>query len=404
MTSSFPSQHFTLAWYAWSFCRGFIVLYPVYSVLMLDRGLTPDELSTLFIIWAGAAMLLEVPSGVLGDLLPRPILMGVGMVLKAACFGIWWMIPTFGGYACGFLLWALSGALLSGAQEAFLFDSLKSADRSAEFTRTYARGASIEQTGLLLSLPVGGLLADWDTGLLHAVSMAVPLVGVLIIAVFFRGAPRASEARGGQGEAPFLDAMREGLQRSLASGSVLLIIAVFAVLNLVPEALDEYMPPLLDENEARRRSVLGMLLAVTTIGQVIGTALAGEFSTQSVKRVLLLYVLIGALLVPIGFSPDIMWVVLACTLAWSLHGAATVMLGSALQHAIDDRGRATVTSLAAFAQSALALPFYLTCGAIATSHGWGVTFSAAGIFTFATALLLLFAARAAIDVRATRDR
>ncbi|MEE9253971.1 MAG: hypothetical protein V3U43_03490, partial [Pseudomonadales bacterium] len=61
-------------WYGLQFFRELIPIYPVYAVMMTESGITPLELSLLFIIWSGTVVLLEVPLGVLGDRMPRKLL------------------------------------------------------------------------------------------------------------------------------------------------------------------------------------------------------------------------------------------------------------------------------------------------------------------------------------------
>src|SRR5690348_8577643 len=98
----------------------FVPFYAVYPALFADRGLSPAGISLLFAIWSVTSFLAEVPTGVLADLLSRRIALGAAAASFAGCFACWTFAPTFAGFAAGFVLWGLSGALSSGAWEALL--------------------------------------------------------------------------------------------------------------------------------------------------------------------------------------------------------------------------------------------------------------------------------------------
>ena len=66
-TLTFPLK----LWYLQEFLRGLVLIYPTYLIMMEQSGIGPLGLSVLLAIWSGSLLLFEVPSGVLGDLLPR---------------------------------------------------------------------------------------------------------------------------------------------------------------------------------------------------------------------------------------------------------------------------------------------------------------------------------------------
>ena len=80
-------------WPAQAFCADLILIYPVYAIMMQDAGVTGIELSGLFILWSLAALLFEIPSGVIGDLLNRKLYIGVGAGIKTAAYITWLPAP-----------------------------------------------------------------------------------------------------------------------------------------------------------------------------------------------------------------------------------------------------------------------------------------------------------------------
>jgi|GEM_PF-1751130 len=379
------ARWFDRIWYAQNFLRGFILLYPVAAIWMLADGLSPAELSLLFIVWSGSAMAFEVPSGVIADRFPRPRILAVAFLIKASGFSVWWAFPEFAGYAAGFALWALAGALLSGASESFLFESLQAQGRTAAFETVYGRGDASELTGILIALGLGGYLAENGRDPVYFLSIIVPLVTALLCLTLLHE-PRAAKAAI-QDHSSFVDGLRQGIRDALTSRLILLIIATFAILHLVPEALDEYFAPLLNELPDLSLSTIGLLLAAFTTAIIAGSLVADRFAAGGLKRVLAIYGMAGCVLLFPASAPT--WLAIICILTMNfLHGMGTVILQGALQRSITGEARSTVTSLASFTQSLVSLPFYGLFGWYATGNGFVSALTMTGVFTVIAALLL----------------
>lgn len=121
-----------------------IPLYALYAVLFADHGLSTGQISSLLAMWSATAFLLEVPSGAWADTVSRRGLLVTSGVLLTAGFACWTVLPTYLGFAAGFVLWGTSGALVSGTFEALLYDELVARNEQRAYPRIigYARAAS----------------------------------------------------------------------------------------------------------------------------------------------------------------------------------------------------------------------------------------------------------------------
>ncbi|MEV5837931.1 MFS transporter [Nocardia sp. NPDC052112] len=121
-----------------------IPLYALYAVLFADHGLSTGQISSLLAMWSATAFLLEVPSGAWADTVSRRGLLVMSGVLLTAGFACWTVLPTYLGFAIGFVLWGTSGALVSGTFEALLYDELVARNEQRAYPRIigYARAAS----------------------------------------------------------------------------------------------------------------------------------------------------------------------------------------------------------------------------------------------------------------------
>ena len=126
-----------------------MLLYPVYALLFADRGLSTAEIASLFVIWSVVSFVAEIPSGALADMWSRRKLYALGEWLTAAGYAVWVVWPSYPGFALGFVLWGLGGALGSGALEALVYDELAAERRTAEYARIAGRSGTV---GILATL------------------------------------------------------------------------------------------------------------------------------------------------------------------------------------------------------------------------------------------------------------
>jgi MFS family permease len=250
-----------------------VLLYPVYALLFADAGLSTGQISTLFAIWSIVAFTFEVPSGALADAWSGRRLYAAGEFLTAAGFALWLIWPVFPGFALGFVLWGLGGALSSGTLEALVYDELQAAGRQSEYARLTGRSGTV------------AILAMLAATLLAAPAYAAGgylLVGIASIATVTLGGLLAlglPENRGTGAEVPessdgsYLTLLRSGLRESVRSRRVVLAVLSAALLPGF-SAVDEYLP-LLARDRGAPTAAVPLLFALTAVAMAAGSAFAG---------------------------------------------------------------------------------------------------------------------------------
>ena len=68
-------RRLTATLYGYSFLDEFVLLYPVYTLLFSDTGLSVWQISSLFVLWSVTGVVLEVPSGAWADAVSRRMLL-----------------------------------------------------------------------------------------------------------------------------------------------------------------------------------------------------------------------------------------------------------------------------------------------------------------------------------------
>lgn len=327
---------------AWSLLANTVPLYALYALLFADTGLSDAQISGLFAIWSGVGVLAEVPTGALADRFSRRGCLVAAGVLQALGYAGWVLLPGFPGFAVGFVLWGLGGVLVSGAQEALLYDGLVAVGAEEQYARVSGWVTAAE---LFAQLPaavaatvlftVGGYaLAGW-------VSVGVCLAGSAVALLLPEPARAdADDADGGLG---YLATLRAGLGEAATRPGVGPVVLAAALLGSF-DSVEEYFPLILDDWGLPTALIPLADLPIIGAGMV-GAALAGGANRW--RRGTLALVLAGAMLLfgaagivahPAGIA--------AVAVFYGLYRCSLVVVDARMQDRIDSRSRATVTSVA----------------------------------------------------------
>ncbi len=144
------SRSFT-SLYAYTFFGGFMPIYALFTLFILDHGMSAGELSILLAAWSITGFVLEVPSGALADRTSRKRILAISQALNASAFALWAVMPTFYGVLIGFILWGAKSAFTSGTYEAYVYDELKALDREADYSTVYGRLQACRAVAALLA-------------------------------------------------------------------------------------------------------------------------------------------------------------------------------------------------------------------------------------------------------------
>ena len=149
---------------------------PLYYIIQFFAGLHffSGVLVPFFTEWGGISMfqalliqawflgcvfLLEIPTGTIADYLGRKQSMALGFLATMVGALVYSSYPAFWVFMIGESIWAVGVSLMSGAQEAFLYDSLKEMDREEESKKLFGRTRSVGLVGILVAAPLGSVIA-----------------------------------------------------------------------------------------------------------------------------------------------------------------------------------------------------------------------------------------------------
>ncbi|HEX5198665.1 MAG TPA: MFS transporter [Actinoplanes sp.] len=352
------------------------MLYPVYALLFADAGLSTSQISALFAIWSVVSFVFEVPSGALADMWSRRGLYAIGELLTAAGYALWLIWPHFPGFALGFVLWGLGGALASGSLEALVYDQVGD-DYAKIIGRAGTIGILATLAATLLAAP---LLSAGGYRLVGIASIAVVTLGGLLALRLPDRRTKAIDRTGEQVDdrktGTYRELLTAGLRESVRDRSTLLAVAIAALLPGFT-ALDEYLPLLARDLGAPTAGV-PVIYALVALAMAAGSALA----TRRIASMPLIVATSAALIAGGALIPHRAGMI-PVAVAFGLLQYAMIRAETRLQEAITGPARSTVLSVSGFGAEVFAVLLYA---------GFGLPLALPLLFALAAIPLLLTAA------------
>jgi MFS family permease len=356
----------------------------VYSLLFRDHGVSGSQLSLLLIIWSLTGFVCEVPSGAWADTVDRRLLLVLSAAVYATGFSTWMLWQTFTGFAVGFVCWGLSSALMSGTFEALVYDELVTRGAAQRYPALIGWAHSTAMTAnLVATLGAAWLFAAGGYPLVGWTSVAVAvgqgvLAATLPVSRQARRPAHADTAVHETERAPsrYLAMLRAGLAESRHQPDVRRVLAL-AALMVGLTAYDEYFP-LVARDHGVATATVPVLIAVTVLGQVVGTALVGR--TAGLRGVAVGGTLaVGAVLVSVGALAAPYPGFVAIALGYGLLNNAMLVGETRLQDTIAGPARATVTSVLGVLEEVVALTVYAAFAVGARVLGFDVLVALLGV-------------------------
>ena len=361
--------------YAYALFDDLMPIYPLYAVMFGSYGLNPAQISSLLFVWSLTAFLLEIPSGTVADRVPRKFVLMGAQVARGLGYLSWFLFPTYWGFLAGFVLWGIESAFSSGTRQALLFDELKSIGQENHYTKVAGRYAGMSIFAVALASFVAAWLAPRGYGLLIGLSLVSIVVAMIIIA----GLPRAAKAEDTE-EFETLGHIRNGLHELRTNGRALKIV-LFASFALGFGALDEYHSLFFHEIGLSNQTISFWLGAMSLVGiaaSLIAHRLSDNKILQQSKVVALLIAAWGAVLVAASYGAMLLAPLLITVFTFFFYLVETLTNGW-LQHAIEGRSRATVTSMQGFTTELFALTGFAVVGYISQMASYTLAFRVCGL-------------------------
>ena len=345
--------------------EGIWVLY-----LLEERGLTLGQVLLFESAFAAVTVVAEVPTGMVADRWGRrPSLVASGL-LMAAGLVIFGLASGFAPLLLAFAIFGVGLSLMSGADDAMLFDSLAGLGRGEEFTSRAGRLNAMAWGANAATAIAGALLAE-------VTSLALPIVlsgGLALLAAPLALRFTEPPARGER--LPFLRIGVSAARRVAGQRELWSIMLLFAAVLVAAALVFTLFQPIASELGAPVWA-LGAIAAAITLASAGGGWAAAATERRLGPSTTLAFgglATVVALLAGAAGHRAVFALILLSPLMWNvLHP----LVADYLARRVPDRERATVLSLNSMASqlgTAIATPIV---GVIADGRGTGAALLAA---------------------------
>jgi MFS family permease len=358
------------------FLDSFILIGPLYTVMMTARGLGPAQLGVIMASWSLVGLLLEVPCGVLADRMSRPLLLALAQLARCGGLVVWIAFPTFWGFLAGLMLWGMKSATMNGAFEAVVYDELKLLAREHDYARIIGRMQSARFSGLLAASVVAAWVVRSGFTPVLWISVAIG-IGASLSALFLPRAPRAAAVA----DWDYLGHLKQGVGEAAQRPGVARLLLFAAAIEGVVSGIADYWQ-MFARSVGLPASGIALFVGAMAAMGAAAAPLAHRLRRLPAPALGLLFAAAG-LSVAIAAATFQPWSVVFPMAYVALFWTADINADARFQHSLRPETRATVASVKGVANQALSATLMLTFGVVAAAASYRVAFLGAGALAIA---------------------
>jgi predicted MFS family arabinose efflux permease len=246
--------------------------------LQQRRGLSLTQATFVDVAFWIAAVLGEVPTGIVADTYGRKTSLVAGVALMSLSIFAWALAPTILLIVLAYAGLAIGVTFLSGAEDAFFFESIQITGRANSYTRLVGLAGATMLGATAVGSAVSGLFASVDL-ILPFLIAGVSLLATLGTVLTFKE-PQVEEKGVGQTRISYREILRQSftlMRARPALRSPMLYLAIVPMVALVMETF--FLQP-----QAVRLGVpiagIGMLVMATQFTNMAGSTWADKIATR----------------------------------------------------------------------------------------------------------------------------
>lgn len=205
------------------------VMVPVLSLALLDKGLNLGGLALIFGLYSLTVFILEIPSGVLADLIGRKNVFIISNIFYVAAAGMLLFADGFALMVPVIVFWGVGKAFASGSADALIIDRYIELNGPESMPVVTSRLALLETAGISAGAVIGGFLPGIKDAVLPSLGtydLNVLLRFIMSLAITILCAVFLKEVRPDKSHAPRLKAHILESARFIKQSRTVLLLAV----------------------------------------------------------------------------------------------------------------------------------------------------------------------------------
>jgi MFS family permease len=336
------------------------------------KGLTLVEIGLCESVFHLTSLVFEVPTGLIADRFGRKLSRNLGVLSRIIYLVLLLFVKDIALAMFSFVFAALSYNLDSGADSAFVYDSMVETGHEAHFAKVQGYREVVFQTASTVGIMIGGILADVSYSLAISAAIGTFVLG-FIISLFFTE-PKIHETH----EIVTLKSLIKTSYSTLKKQPLLAGLMFYgALFSSVAATFFLYLGTYLI-GQGYSLTLISVWYTFNTVGSII----AALFVSRLIKRFDLKLVLYSSLVLAITFffMPILPWGFLAFFFMGGMESMIYVGITFHINRQISSDVRATILSVNSMAYSVIMIFLFPIFGIIGDVYGMQVAFYLSAIF------------------------
>ena len=173
-------------------CVSMFFMVPIAVLFWQENGLSMTQIMILQSIFSILVVILEIPTGYFADVYGRRKSLILGALMMAIAMFVYSISNGFWDFLIGEIFFALAISLISGADSAFVYDSLRDLGREKEYQKVFGNIIFYGLIALAVSNIIGGLVGKINLRLPWQI--AIPFFSLAVLIAISMQEPRRYKA------------------------------------------------------------------------------------------------------------------------------------------------------------------------------------------------------------------
>ena len=324
--------------------KWFMLYMPIIVLFYQENGLSLKDVLTLQAIYSVAIIVLEIPSGYLGDVWGKKNTIILGAILGTLGFTIYSFSYGFWGFLIAELVLGVGQSFISGSDSAILYDSLKRRGDENLYVKYEGRVLSTGNFAETIAAVAGGFLAE--------ISLRTPFYAQIFVAflaipaAFMLIEPYTVEKNRTKALSNILSIVKNSLFKSRELSVNIFFSAIIGCSTLT---MAWFIQAYLKDVQSFSEYQIGIAWAVLNLTVGIATVFAYKIEKKlgKVISVLLILIVVSSSYLIIG-STNLKIVFVVIWVFYMIRGIATPVLKDYINRLCQPEVRATVLSVRNF--------------------------------------------------------
>jgi len=357
--------------YGFEFISNLNFTQAIWVSYLAFKGLTLVEIGLCESVFHITSLFFEVPTGLIADRFGRKLSRNLAVLSRIIYLVLLLYVNNLFFAMFSFVFAALSYNLDSGADSAFVYDSMVETGNEAHFAKVQGYREVVFQTASTVGIMIGGILADVSYSLAISAAIGTFVLG-FIISLFFKE-PKAHESV----EIVTLKSLTKTAYSTLRKQPMLAGLMLYgALFSSVAATFFMYLGTYL-RGHGYSLTTISLWYIFNTIGSIIAALFVGRL----IKRFDLKLVLYSSIVLAITyfFLPILPWGFIAFFFMGGMESMIYVGITFHINRQISSDVRATILSVNSMAYSVIMIFLFPIFGIIGDIYGMELAFMLSAI-------------------------